>query len=341
MSDNSATPPSAFVLNASGMSATQMCLLASSSNSSNSTLSPTEIGVTLRVAMFNVSAASITPYCATFDPDPPAPAPLKAEECTDDPVSKSMNDGNGSENNGCTGDVDDAVPQTASLSSVTEVDDSDSASTPSVDWSSTSNNTVSTADPSQVAPSNSSEGNISGAQNVALVFVSTNPEVLDTPADASANISSIPATTTGVEASNNALSTATGSSTSAIASSTSGSLNTITSPIVQTAVSSVTPSPIPSLAALASGANSTSSMVLGVQVVPESASNAASTSASASPIMTPGTGANMTGQFFRLPRCEDSLSCFTWHFRRRISVGVTVCHVYSPVFRQSIKYCFG
>lgn len=286
-----------------------MCLLASSSNSSNSTLSPTETSVALRVAMFNVSAASITPYCATFDPDPPAPAPLKAEECTEDPVSKNssqlfafdratgvlrplwfsvnQDDGNGSENNGCTGDVDHAVPQNASLPSVTEVDDSDSASTPNVDRPSTSNNTVFTADSSQVAPSNSSEGNISGAQNVALVFVSTDPEVLDTPADASATSSSILATMTGEEAINNALSTATGPSTSATASSTPGSLTTITSPMMQTAVSSVTPSPVPFLAALISGANSTSSMMLGVQVVPESASHAASTSASASPMMTP------------------------------------------------------
>ncbi|KAI0292286.1 hypothetical protein BC826DRAFT_446560 [Russula brevipes] len=334
-SPNSTTPTNSsnpFILNASNMDATQMYLVASASNSSNSTLTPDETAVTFRILMFDVASASIVPYCATFDPDPPSPAPLTAEECTDDPVGdhqsqsfafnratgvvrpmwrSAQDDGRDSESSGCIGDVNGTAPQNASQSSVTDVDGSHPVPTPSTDRASTV--AVLTADPSQsMASSDSSEDQMSSAQNVALVFVASNPEVLATPAEGSATMSAVLGTTTGTEAGKNTVSTAAGSSTAAMASSTPGSLTTAspmqvavsssgsisaaavsftgssTSVSASGVVSSAAPASVTSSTALASGTSSAPSTVLEVQVVPVTASNAVSTtSASATPVVTP------------------------------------------------------
>ena len=279
-----------------------MYLLASSSNSSKSMLNPHEMVVTLRLPMFNATSASIDPYCAAYDPDPPAPAPLTAERCTEDPVGERQSqlfafDPNTgvvrpmwfktqeSEGDGCIDGVHRAAAQNASLPSVTEVDSSHSDSTSSADQVSTSNFAVLTeVDSSHMAPPDESEGNIQGTQNVALVFVAANPEVMDTPADASTTGSSVLATTTTAMASS--------APGSLAAQATSSSLSSVSASTVSSASSntSVTPSgtlaSVPSSTTPVSGTIATSLMVLGVQVVSES-EVISTTSSSATPTITP------------------------------------------------------
>jgi len=305
-----------------------MCLQASSYTTSDPTLNSDEIGVTLLVEMFDAASASIVPYCATFDPDPPRPAPLTAEECTDDPVSerqsqlfafnratgvvrpmwfKTQGDRTDLENNGCAGGDDREGTKNSLQQSVadSEVTGDSGASTPNADQadqSLASNLAVLAAGSSEMAPSDSFSGNTSDAQNVNLVFVAMDPVVTGTPDDAGAAISSVPATVTGAEGSTNAFTATvtstpmmtTASSTARVSVSSQGSVSasSISSAVPSASSSAVassgSPTPMPSSTELVSGAHSASSMVLGVQVVPEPAGNTASvTSASATPTMTP------------------------------------------------------
>ena len=260
--------------------------------------------MTIEMEMFDVRSASNVPYCATYDPDPPAPAPLTAEECTEDPVGErrsqlfafdrttrvvrpmwfNVQDAGKDE---CIDDANHAAPQNASLPSVTEANNSHPNSTSSSDRGLTSNITVLTADP-HMTPSNESEGSIQRAQNVALVFVASNPEVMDTPLDASTTVSSVLATTTTAMASSSPGSLATSSSVTT-SSSSSATASTVPSASSNTSVvSSGMLASVPSSTAPVSGAVATPSMVLGVQVIPESASQVASTtSSSATPTVTP------------------------------------------------------
>ena len=258
--------------------------------------------------MFDVTSASNVPYCATYDPDPPAPVPLAAEECTEDPVGKRRSqlfafdrttrvvrpmwfNAQDSGKDECTDDAHRSAPQNTSLPSVTEADNGHPNSTSSADRGLTSNTTVLTADPSYTTPSNESEGSIQRAQNVALVFVATNPEVMDTPADASTTVSSVLATTTTAMASSSPGSLATSSSAAQVTSSSPSSASASTVPFAgsnSSVVSSGTPASAPPSTSPVSGAVATSSIVLGVQVIPESASQVASaTSSSATPTVTP------------------------------------------------------
>lgn len=70
---------STFILNASENNSTQVYLVAM--NVTNSGIQGEDIPVALRVPVFNPDTASIEGYCATYDPQPPAPAPLSAERC--------------------------------------------------------------------------------------------------------------------------------------------------------------------------------------------------------------------------------------------------------------------
>ncbi|KAF8498533.1 hypothetical protein F5888DRAFT_1689789 [Russula emetica] len=307
-SEDSATSPSAFVLNASDINGTQVYLLPSPSNSSKSMLTPDEIGVRIQLEMFDVTSASNVPYCATYDPDPPAPAPLTADECTEDPVDKRRSqlfafdrttrvvrpmwfNAQDSGKDECIDDAHRTAPQNASLPSVTGADSSQSNSTSSADRDLASNITVLTADPSHMTPSNESEGSIQRAQNVALIFVATNPEVMDTPADASTTVSSVLVTTTTAMASSSPGSLATSSSAAQVTSSSSNSASASTVPSAgsnTSVVSSGTLASVPSSTSPVSGAVATSSMLLGVQIIPESASQVASTTSSnATPTVTP------------------------------------------------------
>jgi hypothetical protein len=283
--------------------------------------------VTLLLEMFDAASAGIVPYCATFNPDPPAPVPLTAEKCTDDPVSKdqsqlfafnratgvvrpmwykAQDNGTGSESNGCVGGDDQAAPQSSSPPSAAEGDIDRKVSTPSADQPDqalTSDFSVLAADTPGTASSDSSEGSISGAKNVALVFVAMEPVVSDTPGDG-ASPTPVPVTSTGAETSSNAPTatipstsvTATASPTTQVTVSSSGSVsasaissagpNTSVSAVVSS--SSPTPTSVPSSTELVSGAHPAPSMMLGVQVVPESASDATSTTSwGATPTMTP------------------------------------------------------
>ncbi|KAH8983160.1 hypothetical protein EDB86DRAFT_3106504 [Lactarius hatsudake] len=216
---------------------TQMYLLPVSDSPTTqftSMLASDEKGVTIRLAMFDRASASVSPFCATFDPNPPAPGPLTAGGATG--VVRPMwfdgqSDGTEPEKGDCSGSAP-PTPQDASLVVATEASANNVTSSPSTAPTTIGNSTVLSADTPQAAPSNSSGSGISGVQKVALVFVAADPEILDAPAVlASTTTSSVLATSTGVGASDNAISTANGSSTTMVASSSSGSL-AATSPIV-------------------------------------------------------------------------------------------------------------
>ncbi|KAH9167485.1 hypothetical protein EDB89DRAFT_124846 [Lactarius sanguifluus] len=208
--------------------------------------------VTIRLAMFDRASASVSPFCATFDPNPPVPGPLTAEKCADDPVGEhrsqlfafnqatgvvrpmwfdGQSDGTEPEKGDCSNDAP-PTPQDASLVGATEAGANNVTSTPSTAPTTIGNSTVLSADTPQVAPSNSSGSGISGVQQVALVFVAADPEILDGPAVlTNTTTSSVLATSTGVGASDNIISTANGYSTAMVPSSSSGS-PTATSSIV-------------------------------------------------------------------------------------------------------------
>lgn len=305
---------------------TPMCLQASSYNASNPALSPDEIGATLLVEMFDAKSASIVPYCATFDPDPPQAAPLTVEECTDDPVGErqsqlfafnratgvvrpmwftTQDDKTDPGSDGCVGGDGREVTENSMQPSVAEVTDDYGTTAPNTDQANQSlaiNLAVLAADSSEMAPSDSSSGNTSNAQNVDLVFVAMDPVVMGTPEDAGAAISSVPATATGADSSNNAftatvtsttmMTTASSTARVSVSSLSSVSASSVSPPGSSTSSSvaapSGSPTPVPSSTELVSGAHSAPSMVLGVQVVPEPADNSASMAgANAMPTMTP------------------------------------------------------
>jgi hypothetical protein len=282
-----------------------MLLIPSPSSFSKSMLNTHEMVVSLRLPMFNAASASIDPYCVTYNHDPPAPAPLTAERCTEDPVGElqsqvfAFDSGTGvlrpmwfktqeSESDGCIDGVNRAAAQNASLPSATGVDSSHSDPTSSANPASASSFAVLTAvDSSHMTPPDESEGSIQGTQNVALVFVATNPEVMDTPADASTTGSSVLGTTTTAMESS-----ASGSPAAQV---TSSSLSPVSASTVSSASSNTSVAPSGTLASVpsstttpVSGTVATSSIVLGVQVIPESASQVVSTTSStATPTIAP------------------------------------------------------
>ena len=79
---------SPFVLDASNTTQTQFFLVINEGetppatlNETNADSSSANIKVTLRVPVFEPAEASMRSYCATFDPNPPTPAPLRMERC--------------------------------------------------------------------------------------------------------------------------------------------------------------------------------------------------------------------------------------------------------------------
>ena len=68
-----------FILNASEGNYTQLYLVAL--NTTDSGVQGEDVPVALKVPVFNPDSASMEGYCATYDPQPPAPAPLSAEPC--------------------------------------------------------------------------------------------------------------------------------------------------------------------------------------------------------------------------------------------------------------------
>ncbi|KAG8942720.1 hypothetical protein FRC04_003550 [Tulasnella sp. 424] len=72
----------AFVLNASNSSATHVFLVPANSTAAAAS-DDGSIPVTLQVPVYSPDEASMVDYCMTYDPNPPAPAPLTAQGCTD------------------------------------------------------------------------------------------------------------------------------------------------------------------------------------------------------------------------------------------------------------------
>jgi len=70
---------STFILNASESNHTQLYLVAL--NTTDPGVQGEDIPVALKVPVFNPDSASMEGYCATYNPQPPAPAPLSAEPC--------------------------------------------------------------------------------------------------------------------------------------------------------------------------------------------------------------------------------------------------------------------
>jgi hypothetical protein len=76
---------STFVLNASNNIRTQVYLVPLTSNSTAAANDP--IPVNLKLPIFVAASASVEAYCATFDPDPEAPAPLTVTPCNNGTAS--------------------------------------------------------------------------------------------------------------------------------------------------------------------------------------------------------------------------------------------------------------
>ena len=68
-----------FILNASENNQTQLYMVAL--NTTDPGVQGEDVPVALKVSVFNPESASIEGYCATYDPQPPAPAPLSVEPC--------------------------------------------------------------------------------------------------------------------------------------------------------------------------------------------------------------------------------------------------------------------
>ncbi|CAL1714496.1 unnamed protein product [Somion occarium] len=100
---NGSSPGDPFILNASSTNQTQVYLIAlppddtsdssnsttaatsessNSTSSANSTTADTYRKVAITIPLFDAENAVMESYCATFDPKPPAPAPLTVERCT-------------------------------------------------------------------------------------------------------------------------------------------------------------------------------------------------------------------------------------------------------------------
>ena len=86
---NSSVANSSFVLNASNGTRTQIYLVPTNSSSFSAAEEDDAslIEVSLKVPVFSPLLAAMVPYCATFDPNPPAPCPLSVQAC-DSPASE-------------------------------------------------------------------------------------------------------------------------------------------------------------------------------------------------------------------------------------------------------------
>ena len=72
---------STWILNASENNQTQLYMVAM--NTTDSGVQGEDVPVALKVPVFNPVTALMESYCATYDPSPPAPAPLSVESCFD------------------------------------------------------------------------------------------------------------------------------------------------------------------------------------------------------------------------------------------------------------------
>jgi hypothetical protein len=154
-----------------------------------------DMQVILQLPVFNESSATMVPYCATYDPNPPAAKPLTVDPCMQNNQEHKSQRFNYNSNTGVitpmwfqgeqdgktdTQSSDPATPNAAGIASITDVDSNNSTAEGGTDEGTTiptdpfTNNTIA----SRGAPATSSP------QNVTLQFIPSAPAV---PAQAKEN----------------------------------------------------------------------------------------------------------------------------------------------------------
>ncbi|KAI0050982.1 hypothetical protein FA95DRAFT_418268 [Auriscalpium vulgare] len=203
-----------FVMNASENNQTQIFLVpAPTSSTMTSALAPGEVLVNLQMPVFDASTATVKAFCATFDPNPPAPGPLTAAQCTNgssedthasqgfafNPMSGAVrpmwysgqDDGTDDSSagaappptdDGTDGDIDPGTPQSAFVASVTDVepdapDSSSTSASAAQAFDATSALPSATDTTAAPAATQSASGQFASAQNVTLVFTADEPEI--------------------------------------------------------------------------------------------------------------------------------------------------------------------
>jgi hypothetical protein len=207
---------SPLLLNASGTNQTVLDMVVEPSSTSNS-----DRHVTLQHTFFDPNQALMVPYCATFDPNPPAPQPMAMKPCFDAKTPSPHESQtfaytpetgvlrpmwfNG-EDDGTTDekDQDPSTPSSANVASVTNANDTDS----------TAKNSTSSANNTLAARDQGSTG--TPPQNVTLVFNPYSPEVSSPKVDAVSDSTdnSTEATTTTVTITTSSMTTMTTTVTS-------------------------------------------------------------------------------------------------------------------------------
>ena len=181
-----------FILNASESNSTQLYLVAL--NTTDSGVQGEDIPVALKVPVFNPDSASMEGYCATYDPQPPAPAPLSAEPCFYDestgphksqvfaytPSTNAIrpmwfSDGSDEEdslgNPSSNSTVDPETPLSDDATSVTEVGDFGNSTAPASSIAAFDNSTGT----EEGQTGSGSEDFAAKAQNVTLIFTPAAP----------------------------------------------------------------------------------------------------------------------------------------------------------------------
>lgn len=243
---------STFILNASENNRTQLFMV--SLNTTDSGVQGEDIPVALKVPVFNPESASIEGYCATYDPQPPAPAPLSVERCFyDEPtgahksqvfaytpstsVIRPMWFSGETDEEGALDDpssnstampdasVDPKTPLSSDMTSVTDVGDFGNSTGPPSSISSLDNSTGIDQGLSMTGSGNESmipnaDDFTTKAQNVTLIFSPSAPIIpagSRTPTEDVSDLDEVPM--------GDSNSTKTDSSTSPLTSSASGGLN--------------------------------------------------------------------------------------------------------------------
>ena len=197
-----------FILNASEGNSTQLYMVAL--NTTDSGVQGEDIPVALKVPVFNPDTASMEGYCATYDPQPPAPAPLSVEPCFyDEPTAphKSQvfaytpstsvvrpmwfggeNDedslGDPSSNSTAQPDatVDPGTPLSGNVTSITEAGDFGNSTVPASSLAAFDNSTgleegLTGSDSGNDSTLPSAEDFAAKAQNVTLIFTPAAPMI--------------------------------------------------------------------------------------------------------------------------------------------------------------------
>ncbi|KAI5122509.1 hypothetical protein M0805_001417 [Coniferiporia weirii] len=201
-STNTTQAASPFILDASNTTQTQFYLVAlpsespisalEASSSSNGGPSSSDVRVTLQVPVFVPLEAAMRPYCATFDPNPPAPAPLAMQRCFSDMESSAGNSSDPSMHKSqifvydpVSGSIRPEWFDTSSNSTGTDSPDTSSNSTSGPTGSQLDfripNSVKDVTSANYTTPSAPVSGGASSPRNVTLVFTPATPAVEDDP----------------------------------------------------------------------------------------------------------------------------------------------------------------